>query len=153
MKINTLITFFLLSFTCMGCKEKPVTTATMNQSKHPVVYFEIPVSDLERSMKFYKEVFDFDFEQDTIDGNEMAFLPEVSGSTGISGALVKGEIYKPTNNGVLIYFATDSIERILNAAIYNGGKTLFPKTLNKGWGYVAELEDSEGNRIGLKQPL
>nr|WP_121272832.1 VOC family protein [Pedobacter schmidteae] len=125
----------------------------MNKSHHHVVYFEIPVNDLDRAMNFYQLVFGFEFEQDIIEDNEMAFFSLDGGDNGMSGALAKGEIYKPTNNGVLIYFFTENIDETLKRAISNGGKTLFPKTFNEGWGFVAEFEDTEGNRIALKQPL
>jgi predicted enzyme related to lactoylglutathione lyase len=69
---------------------------------------------------------------------------------GISGALAKGEIYKPTKDGVLIYFKTENIDETLQLATSNSGQILYPKTDN-GIGYVAEFEDSEGNRIALFQ--
>lgn len=34
---------------------------------NPVIYFEIPVNNLERAEQFYKNVFDFHFEKDSID--------------------------------------------------------------------------------------
>ena len=72
-------------------------------------------------------------------------------SSGITGALAKGETYNPSKNGVLIYLATENIEETINRAIKNGGKELFPRTKASEYGYVAEIEDSEGNRIGLSE--
>ena len=69
---------------------------------------------------------------------------------GISGALAKGEIYKPTLNGVVIYFNTRNIDKTLKLAVENNGKILYPKTANE-YGFVAEFEDTEGNRIALHQ--
>ncbi|TSE09891.1 VOC family protein, partial [Aquimarina algiphila] len=71
--------------------------------------------------------------------------------SGISGALAKGEIYKPTNDGVVIYFKTENIDKTLKIVIENGGQMLYPKTSNEELGFVAEFEDSEGNRIALHQ--
>lgn len=51
---------------------------------NPVVYFEIPVIDMERAKKFYKEVFEFNFESDIIDNNEMSYFPFNIKSNGIS---------------------------------------------------------------------
>ncbi len=42
--------------------------------KNPVTYYEIPVSNLHRAIDFYSSVFDFQFEQSILDGNEMAFF-------------------------------------------------------------------------------
>jgi predicted enzyme related to lactoylglutathione lyase len=126
--------------------EKDVRTKKSN----PVVYFEIPVIDIDRAIKFYKAVFNFDFDKESIDNNEMALFPFAEENTGISGALAKGEIYKPTKDGVVIYFKTENIEETIQSAVSNGGKILYPKTDN-GIGLVAEFEDTEGNRIALYQ--
>ncbi|WP_286920011.1 VOC family protein [Flavobacterium sp. UBA4197] len=123
----------------------------MNTPHNPVVYFEIPVTDIDRAITFYQTVFAFEFEKDIIDGNEMAFFPIKENGSGISGGLAKGEIYKPTTDGCLLYFRTADITETLALAVQNGGKILFPKTSNGEWGFVAEFEDSEGNRIALRQ--
>jgi predicted enzyme related to lactoylglutathione lyase len=122
------------------------------QSKktNPVVYFEIPVVDMDRAIRFYTNVFNFTFDTTIIDNNAMALFPFTEKETGISGALAKGEIYQPTKNGVLIYFNTGNIDKTLTLAITNGAKILYPIT-NNGVGLVAEFEDTEGNRIGLYQ--
>jgi len=125
----------------------------MTKSYNPVVYFEIPVTDVDRAIEFYKAVFNFEFEKDIIDNNEMALFPLKEDGSGISGALAKGEIYKPTKDGTLIYFKTESIEETLERVIHHKGMILFPKTSNGQWGFVAEFEDSEGNRIALHQSL
>jgi len=122
----------------------------MVKKSNPVVYFEIPVNDIDRAIKFYTTVFNFDFDKEIIDKNEMALFPFVDENSGISGALAKGEIYKPTKDGVVIYFKTENIEQTLQLATSNGGQILYPKTDN-GIGLVAEFEDTEGNRIALYQ--
>jgi predicted enzyme related to lactoylglutathione lyase len=50
----------------------------------------------------------------------------------------------------VIYFKTENIDETLKLATSNNGQILYPKTDN-GIGYVAEFEDSEGNRIALFQ--
>ncbi|WP_326984914.1 VOC family protein [Chryseobacterium sp. MYb264] len=119
-----------------------------------VVYFEIPVTDLKRAEKFYTHVFNFTFESEIIDNYEMALFPFKNENSGITGALAKGDVYKPTKDGVIIYFKTDNIDASLNSVIKHGGKVLYPKTINKNHGFaVAEFEDSEGNRIALHENL
>lgn len=122
----------------------------MTQKSNPVVYFEIPVNDIDRAIKFYTLVFNFNFDKETIDNIEMALFPFADENSGISGSLAKGEIYKPTKDGVLIYFKTENIDETLKLATLNGGQMLYPKTDN-GIGFVAEFEDTEGNRIALYQ--
>lgn len=60
----------------------------------------------------------------------MALFPFTDNNSGISGALVKGEIYKPTKDGVMIHFKTENIDKTLKFATSNGGKILYPKTDN-----------------------
>lgn len=123
------------------------------KKSNPVVYFEIPVTDMQRAMKFYSAVFGFVFQEEVIDKNEMALFPFTKTDSGISGALAKGEIYKPTQDGVLIYFRTENMEETLRIAIEHGGEELYPKTSNGALGFVAEFKDSEGNRIALHQKV
>lgn len=54
---------------------------------NPVNYFEIPVSNMPRTMRFYERVFLTDFELTEIDGHPMALFPYDKDRTGISGAL------------------------------------------------------------------
>ncbi len=123
----------------------------MSNCQNPLVYFEIPVEDLDRAMNFYNKVFGFELHKTKIDGLEMALFPFQESAKGISGALVKGEIYKPTITGVLVYFGVKSIDDVLKKAVINKGKVLYSKTSNGELGYVAEFKDSEGNRIALHQ--
>ena len=142
---------FLLSMIIFGLFIQITSSCNAYSKKsNPVVYFEIPVIDIDRATNFYSNVFHFKFDTSIIDNNEMALFPFTQENSGISGALAKGEIYKPTKDGVLIYFNTANIDETLKLAITNGGQILFPKTDN-GIGLVAEFEDTEGNRIALYQ--
>jgi uncharacterized protein len=145
--------FFHLLTSCSNNSKSIVSQTekdTMLKKSNPVVYFEIPVNDIDRAIKFYTTVFNFEFDKEIIDKNEMALFPFAEANSGISGALAKGEIYKPTKDGVVIYFKTENIDETLKSATYNGGQMLYPKTDN-GIGFVAEFEDTEGNRIALYQ--
>jgi predicted enzyme related to lactoylglutathione lyase len=121
--------------------------------KNPVTYFEIPVLDLDRAIAFYSSIFNFSFKKEVIDHYEMALFPFSDSSNGITGALVKGDVYKPTKEGVIIYFHTESIESTLELVQKYPAKVLYPKTSVGSNGFVAEFEDSEGNRIALHEPL
>jgi predicted enzyme related to lactoylglutathione lyase len=63
---------------------------------NPAVYFEIPVSNIQRAMTFYEAVFGYDFTRATIHGNQMAFFPLHENTPGITGALAQGEVYQPS---------------------------------------------------------
>lgn len=128
-----------------------VNTACTTPRTNPVGYFEIPVIDLNRAIRFYYSVFGFAFTRETIDGNQMALLPLHEGARGISGALAQGKTYVPSTTGTLVYFDTENIDASLSKAVTAGGKMLYPKTSIGPSGFVAEFQDSEGNRIGLHQ--
>lgn len=120
---------------------------------NPVMFFEIPAIDLERAKAFYKAVFNVSFEDASIDGNEMSFFSFNSELKGISGALAKGETYKPTKEGVIIYFHSKNIDETLDKVIQQKGTIFYPKTSIGAMGYVAEFIDSEGNRIAIHQNI
>ena len=118
---------------------------------NPVFFFEIPVGDLHRAVSFYERVFGFVFNLKTVDGHEMAFFPRADGQPGASGALAKGEGYNPSHSGCLVYFDVRRIDDVLRLADAEGGRVLYPKTYVGEGGFVAEIEDCEGNRIGLNE--
>jgi len=116
-------------------------------------YFEIPVENIDRAIRFYSQVFGCEFAKDSIHGNEMAFFSFDPGSPGITGALAKGEIYKPSLSGALIYLSTLDAGSTLHKVVEAGGDVLFPKTEVTGYGWSAEFKDCEGNRVGLFQRI
>jgi uncharacterized protein len=141
-----------LALLLYGCTPSPPTSLASAPQMNPVVTFEIPVSDMDRAVRFYEAVFGFTFERDSVDGNEMAWFPQHEGGSGISGALAKGESYVPSTTGTRIYFATEHIDSTLARVLAHGGKILYPKTSVGALGEVAEFEDCEGNRIALHSP-
>lgn len=111
-------------------------------------YFEIPVADLDRAVRFYSEVLGVSLTRTDIDGNLMALFP-ADAERGIPGALAQGESYVPGRQGTRLYFRTDNLEATLQRAVALGARVLYPKTSIGELGWVAEFEDSEGNCIAL----
>lgn len=118
---------------------------------NPVVHFEIPVSDMDRAIDFYEFPFGLELTPRDVDGYRMAFFPRGEGRPGASGALAMGDVYKPSKQGVILYFEVPDIDVVLQRAQARGGRQLYPKTDIGEAGLVAEIEDSEGNRIALAQ--
>lgn len=116
---------------------------------NPVVHFEIPVTDMDRAIRFYEAVFGYKLTREQIDGYEMAFFPRAGDQPGASGALARGDVYVPAKTGPIIYFDVDDIDAALDRATKAGASILYPKKDIGEAGYVAEIEDSEGNRIAL----
>jgi predicted enzyme related to lactoylglutathione lyase len=118
---------------------------------NPVVHFEIPVTDMDRAVRFYEAVFAVKLERRAVDGYDMAFIPRADGRPGASGALAKGDVYKPTRDGAILYFDVPDIDAVITRAETAGGSVLYPKKDIGEAGFVAEIADSEGNRIALSQ--
>jgi len=124
------------------------------QMKNNVVgWFEIPVTDMERAIKFYEKVFDFKLDRNTMGPLDMAWFPWIPDGLGSGGSLVHfPNAYKPSNDGVLVYFTAHSgdLANELSRVAEAGGKVLQVKTLiSEEHGYMALIIDSEGNRIAL----
>lgn len=150
MKNRLFFTYVLIASTLVlsGCT-KENNSERSKRVKNPVVYFEIPVTDIDRASAFYEKVFGYKLERTSIDGNEMAMFPTDDAGAGISGALAKGDSYVPGKQGSRIYFKTLNIDDNLQKAVNAGGKVNYPKTSIGDLGWVAEFVDSEGNIIAL----
>jgi hypothetical protein len=142
----------LLSLALLACANAPAPKPEARPAMNPVVHFEIPVTDMDRAIRFYEAVFATKLTPQEVDGYTMAFFPRADGKPGASGALAKGDIYVPTRSGAILYFDVPAIEPVLERAIVYGGKVLYPKKDIGEAGFVAEIEDSEGNRIALSAP-
>jgi predicted enzyme related to lactoylglutathione lyase len=143
----------LLLAACEGAAPVPEGTPAVTDPAaiNPVVHFEIPVTDMDRAIRFYEAVFKVELERRETDGYDMAFFPRADGRPGASGALAKGDVYKPTKGGAILYFDVPSIDAVIARAEAQGGSVLYPKKDIGAAGFVAEIADSEGNRIALSQ--
>jgi hypothetical protein len=121
--------------------------------KNPVDWFEIPVTDMDRAVSFYETIFDIKLLRNLLGPLEMAWFPEAKTDSGSAGSLVLyKEYYKPSQDGVLLYFTAPSddlsneLARVENA----GGKILIPRRkISDEFGFMAVVLDTEGNRIAL----
>jgi predicted enzyme related to lactoylglutathione lyase len=96
-------------------------------------------------------VFETTLTQNVVDGYRMAFFESSDESFGASGALVVGDVYVPSHQGCFLYFGVERIDETVARALEHGGSVLYPKKSNGELGYVAEIQDSEGNRIALHE--
>ena len=112
-------------------------------------WFEIPVKDLDRAVKFYEKVFDVKLSPEEMGGMKMALFPFTQDAPGAAGALIKGESYEPSHAGTVVYFSVEDIPETLRRITANGGKTVMPKTGIGQYGFIAQYEDTEGNRLAI----
>jgi uncharacterized protein len=120
--------------------------------QHAINWFEIPVTDMARAMKFYETLTGRSVRREAFGapGEEMAVF-ESPDSEGVSGALLYSPNAQPAAQGTLIYLnAGPSIQACLDRVVAAGGSIVIGKTaLPPGMGYFAHIIDSEGNKVGL----
>jgi len=117
-----------------------------------VNWFEIPVSDMDRAMRFYASIFDVKMgDPFEMNGSTMCFFPFDSDAKGATGTLIQHETYTPSHKGALVYFSVKEINDILPRIEESGGKIINSKMSIGEHGFVAHFEDTEGNRIALHQ--
>lgn len=114
-------------------------------------WVEIPVTDMERAMRFYETVFDLKLERHQVGPLDMAWFPMVENKMGSAGSLVKHERYVPSQEGVLVYFMARSgdLANELSRVEKASGRILQEKKPIGEHGFVGVILDTEGNRIAL----
>jgi predicted enzyme related to lactoylglutathione lyase len=120
---------------------------------NPVNWFEIYTSDYQRAKKFYSTVFkveltDLPMSEGGGPANYATFPSDMTGP-GSSGALAKMDMMKPGPGGTMLYFNTEEILTEQGRVEAAGGKIMKPKTAIGEYGFIAIIEDTEGNFIGL----
>ncbi|MEP6597058.1 MAG: VOC family protein [Ginsengibacter sp.] len=123
----------------------------MTSKENALNWFEISVSDLNRSKKFYETIFGIEMEVQKMMGMDMATFPYEPGNGKASGALVKSEMHKPSGDGVKLYLnGNPDLSEALSKVEKAGGKIAMPKTkIGDDIGFMAFFVDTEGNTIAL----
>jgi len=123
----------------------------MDSNSNSLNWFEIPVTDMERARHFYQVIFGIHTEQMDLPQMQMAGFPGDAFSGKALGALVKSDMHKPSQEGVVIYLnANPDLSPVLDKVEQEGGKIVLPKTqITEEIGYMAFFIDTEGNKIGL----
>lgn len=123
----------------------------MDATTNSLNWFEIPVTDLQRTRHFYQVIFSMHMDESEMMGLRMAFFPYQPGSGKASGALVQGDGYIPGQGGSLLYLnANPSMDGVLEKIEPEGGTIVMPKTLiSTEIGYMAIFIDPEGNKMAL----
>lgn len=110
-------------------------------------WFEIPVSDFNRAKKFYEAIFKTEIFTTDFGPLKMGIFPHKE----VGCALCQGELYKPGNNGTLVYMdAGPDLQACQDRIEAAGGKVLMSKKqISPEHGYMCVFVDSEGNRMAL----
>ena len=124
----------------------------MENTANALNWFEIPATDINRAKKFYESVFEIKMDDmPEMMGMKMSSFPAEMGNGKVSGALVQGQMHKPSTDGAVVYLnANPSIQKVIDRIEANGGKVLVPKTqISPEIGCMAFFVDTEGNRMAL----
>lgn len=121
---------------------------------HVLSWFDIPVRHFNRAQIFYETILQVKISPmescRALPGAVLGIFPH-DPQTEIGGALVEAPGDEPSRHGAIVYLnANPDLGLILSRVEAAGGKILMPKTfLKEEAGFIAFIEDSEGNRIGL----
>jgi len=120
--------------------------------KNAINWFELPATDLARAQAFYEAVLATTLKAETFGGMAMALFPYAQGA-GVGGALVKDARFVPSQAGALVYLdAGGALDACLARVPAAGGRVLMEKTDIGAPGFIAVVQDTEGNRVGLHMP-
>lgn len=119
--------------------------------KHAITWFEIPTRELARAAAFYEKVLGVELRRDTFGGVPHAFFP-AERPDGVGGALIFSADRRPGTGGTVPYLLAPQLERAIDAATEAGGKVVLGKTDIGEPGFIALVEDTEGNLVGLHRP-
>ena len=123
----------------------------MTSPQNALTWFEIGSTDLDRSDAFYEAVLGRKMQRREPMGPSEGSLFAYAGE-GIGGALMCGPSAPACGaGGTLVYLdASPSLDAALTRATAAGGKIVLPKqVLPEGMGCFAQVQDPDGNRVGL----
>ncbi len=122
-------------------------------SADTLCWTDIPVTNLDRAIKFYSAVLGKGVRRLSEGRMEYGLLPHEEQNA--SGCLcLRGDSggidNRPSPNGPLVYLSVEGrLDEAVEAARQNGGKVLRARQQIGEHGFRAVLIDSEGNRIAL----
>lgn len=122
-------------------------------SADTLCWTDIPVTDLDRAIKFYSAVLGQEVRKMSEQGPPYGLLAHAEQTA--SGCLCVrcdsvGSANQPSQSGPLIYLSVEGrLDDAIKAAPANGGRVLEEKHAIGPHGFRAVVLDSEGNRIAL----
>jgi len=122
-----------------------------------LAYFEIPADNVGRAKKFYKSLLGWTIEPTSMPTAMPATMEYQDVKTGEpkAGTLAMGGMYKRQMPGtpLIVYAMVEDFDKVVGKVEKLGGKILMPKMKVEGVGLTAVVQDTEGNVIGLWEPM
>ena len=127
---------------------------------NPVVHFEMPYDDRDRMKKFYETT--FGWQTQTLGpemGNYVVATTTEMGPNGLpkNPGAINGGFYErpsdPAGQYPSVVISVDDIQEAMKKVTAAGGTLLGDPMEIPGIGQYASFRDTEGNRVGMLQPL
>ena len=119
-----------------------------------IVHFEIPTDDVERSKKFYIELFGWSIEKwpdsENLPGGPeylMITTMDDKGNKALTGGMMKRQM--PEQQGITNYVDVKSVDEFSARVAQLGGLVKMSKTAVPGLGYFAIWTDTENNAFAI----
>jgi uncharacterized protein len=117
-------------------------------ANNTICWADIPVTDIDRSIRFYSAVLGKKVSKVAEHGMEFGLLPH--SENNVAGCLCKEEGNRPSEHGPLVYLSVDGrLDDAIKAVSASGGKVVKPKHAIGPYGFKSVIIDTEGNRIAL----
>jgi predicted enzyme related to lactoylglutathione lyase len=126
---------------------------------NPVVHFEMPAEDRKRMAEFYTNVFGWKTEQlgEDMGNYVLAFTTESDENGPKMPGTINGGFFQKTGDMPAqhpsVVIAVENIKEHIKNIEKAGGKTLGEPWEIPGVGLYASFLDTEGNRVGMIQPI
>lgn len=125
---------------------------------NPVVHFEMPAEDKVRVKKFYEDVFNWEMTQL---GQEMGdYLmattsPLDEKNMHLEKGVINGGFYQKGKEGTdtHIVISVDDLKNSMELVKKSGGEVIGVPMKIPGVGDFVMFKDTEGNRVGMLQPV
>ena len=125
--------------------------STLNQKHNRLVWFDIPVTDLERAADFYRTVLNIKVEVQNFGDVHFGVLEHEEGN---GGCLVPNPEEAGAPAGILVYLNVNGrIRSALNSVKTAGGQVIQEIHSLGPHGFRALIKDSEGNTLALHSEL
>ena len=116
--------------------------------KQNIIWFDVPATDIDRAIRFYAAVLGRPVKKEEFNGVPTGILPTADG--GQQGCVVVVKDFKPSADGIMLYFDVNGRLKDAVAAVRaNGGTVQTDIHSIAPYGFRSEVLDSEGNCIAL----
>lgn len=118
--------------------------------KNAISWFEIPATNYERAKSFYATILETKITDHHMENTKYGMFTYDENNNGVGGGLVEMEGAKPSAEGVTIYLnGGHDLSAPLGRVEQSGGKIIMPKTNIGENGFMAQILDTEGNKVAL----